>query len=102
MRELGSGDIFYIIGAVRWTLLLSVIAFIGGSIGGALVALARTGEFRWLRMLAAGIRMPVRLRGIRAPVCRVPVCRVLVCVVRAELGGEPVGGVVALAVIRHG
>ena len=54
MRELGSGDIFYIIGAVRWTLLLSVIAFIGGSIGGALVALARTGEFRWLRMLAAG------------------------------------------------
>jgi polar amino acid transport system permease protein len=54
MRELGSGDILYILGAVRWTLLLSVVAFIGGSAGGVLVALARTGEFRWLRWIAAG------------------------------------------------
>ncbi|MBZ9857148.1 amino acid ABC transporter permease [Mesorhizobium sp. CA13] len=54
MRELSSGDILYIIGAVRWTLLLSIIAFIGGSIGGVLVALARTGEFPWLRMLVSG------------------------------------------------
>jgi polar amino acid transport system permease protein len=54
MRELGSGDILYILGAVRWTLLLSVVAFIGGSAGGVLVALARTGEFRWLRWMAAG------------------------------------------------
>jgi polar amino acid transport system permease protein len=54
MRELGSGDIVYILAAVRWTLLLSIVAFIGGSIGGALVALARTGEFRWLRLLTSG------------------------------------------------
>jgi polar amino acid transport system permease protein len=54
MRELGSGDIVYILAAVRWTLLLSIVAFIGGSIGGALVALARTGDFRWLRLVAAG------------------------------------------------
>ena len=54
MRELGSGDILYILGAVRWTLLLSVVAFIGGSAGGVLVALARTGDFRWLRWIAAG------------------------------------------------
>ena len=54
MRELGSGDIVYILAAVRWTLLLSIVAFIGGSIGGALVALARTGDFRWLRVLMAG------------------------------------------------
>ncbi|MGN6469234.1 MAG: amino acid ABC transporter permease [Rhizobiaceae bacterium] len=54
MRELGSGDIFYILGAIRWTLLLSVVAFAGGAVGGMLVALARTGRFRWLRLLAAG------------------------------------------------
>ena len=54
MRELGSGDLFYIIGAVRWTLLLSLVAFAGGAVGGVLVALARTGRFRWLRLVAAG------------------------------------------------
>jgi polar amino acid transport system permease protein len=54
MRELGSGDLFYIIGAIRWTLLLSLTAFAGGAAGGALIALARTGRFRWLRLAAAG------------------------------------------------
>lgn len=54
MRELGSGDIFYILGALRWTVLLSIIAFIGGTVGGTLIALARTGRFGWLRMIAAG------------------------------------------------
>lgn len=54
MRELGSGDILYILGAVRWTLLLSIVAFIGGSVGGMLIALARTGSFRWLRLMATG------------------------------------------------
>jgi polar amino acid transport system permease protein len=54
MRELGSGEIFYILGAIRWTLLLSAVAFAGGAVGGVLVALARTGRFRWLRLAAAG------------------------------------------------
>jgi polar amino acid transport system permease protein len=54
MRELGSGDIFYILGAVRWTLLLSIVAFLGGGAGGILIALARTGRFRWLRWIVAG------------------------------------------------
>ena len=54
MRELGSGDILYILGAIRWTLLLSLVAFAGGAAGGVLVALARTGRFRWLRLAAAG------------------------------------------------
>jgi polar amino acid transport system permease protein len=54
MRELGSGDLFYIIGAIRWTLLLSLAAFAGGTLGGTLIALARTGRFRWLRLVAAG------------------------------------------------
>ncbi|WP_293795898.1 amino acid ABC transporter permease [uncultured Bosea sp.] len=54
MRTLGSADIIYIIMAVRWTLLLSLVAFLGGAIGGALIALARTGEYKWLRVASAG------------------------------------------------
>jgi len=54
MRTLGSADIIYIIMAVRWTLLLSLVAFLGGALGGLLVALARTGEFKWLRIASAG------------------------------------------------
>ncbi|WP_336811285.1 amino acid ABC transporter permease [Bosea sp. MMO-172] len=54
MRTLGSPDIIYILMAVRWTLLLSLVAFLGGAIGGALVALARTGEYKWLRVASAG------------------------------------------------
>ncbi|MFC7396856.1 amino acid ABC transporter permease [Chelatococcus sp. GCM10030263] len=54
MRELGLSDIIFIIAAVRWTLLLSLVAFLGGAVGGILVALARTGEFKWLRLAANG------------------------------------------------
>lgn len=54
MRTLSPNDIIFIIAAVRWTLLLSLVAFIGGAIGGALVALARTSDFKWLRLAANG------------------------------------------------
>jgi polar amino acid transport system permease protein len=54
MRELGPNEIIFIIAAVRWTLLLSLVAFLGGGVGGVLVALARTGEFKWLRLAANG------------------------------------------------
>ena len=39
---------------MRWTLLLSAIAFAGGGIGGLVVALARTAPAAWLRGLATG------------------------------------------------
>jgi polar amino acid transport system permease protein len=54
MRQLGPNEIFYILAAVRWTLLLSIAAFAGGAIGGVFVALARTSEFKWLRFTATG------------------------------------------------
>jgi polar amino acid transport system permease protein len=54
MRELGPSEILFILAAVRWTLLLSAAAFLGGAVGGILVALARTGEFKWLRLAANG------------------------------------------------
>jgi polar amino acid transport system permease protein len=52
MRQLGPNEIIFIIAAVRWTLLLSLVAFLGGAVGGLLVALARTGEIKWLRLVA--------------------------------------------------
>ena len=54
MRQLGPNEIIFILAAVRWTLLLSLVAFIGGSMGGLLVALGRTSEFKWLRLMMAG------------------------------------------------
>lgn len=54
MRPLSEGDILYIILAVRWTLLLSLVAFVGGGVGGILVALARTSELKPLRLLTMG------------------------------------------------
>lgn len=54
MRQLDLNQILYIVFAVRWTLLLSFAAFAGGSIGGLMVALARTSGVAWLSDLAAG------------------------------------------------
>ena len=52
MRSLGINEIFFIVAAVRWTLLLSVCAFVGGSIGGILIALMRSGRIKVLRWFA--------------------------------------------------
>ena len=54
MRELGPNEIIFILAAVRWTLLLSLVAFLGGALGGALVALARTSEIKALRLASNG------------------------------------------------
>ncbi|MDH6184358.1 amino acid ABC transporter permease [Polaromonas sp. CG_23.6] len=44
MRTFGFPEFLFILQAAQWTVLLSLIAFIGGAIGGLLVALARTSE----------------------------------------------------------
>jgi polar amino acid transport system permease protein len=54
MRQLGPNDIIFIIAAVRWTVALSLVAFLGGAIGGVVVALARTSKSRWLHLPATG------------------------------------------------
>ena len=54
MRTFGPQEALFIIGAVRWTLLLSVIAFAGGGIAGLIVAVARTAPQAWLRATAGG------------------------------------------------
>jgi polar amino acid transport system permease protein len=44
MRTFGYSEFLFILDAARWTIALSLIAFVGGAIGGLLVALARTSE----------------------------------------------------------
>ena len=44
MRTFGIQDVWFILQAAQWTVMLSLIAFIGGTIGGLLVALARTSD----------------------------------------------------------
>jgi polar amino acid transport system permease protein len=44
MRTFGYPEFLFILEAARWTIALSLIAFVGGAIGGLLVALARSSE----------------------------------------------------------
>ncbi|TPG57777.1 amino acid ABC transporter permease [Roseomonas nepalensis] len=54
MRSLGLNEILFILAAARWTLLLSACAFVGGSVGGILIALMRSGRIKALRWFAFG------------------------------------------------
>ncbi|MGO4853677.1 amino acid ABC transporter permease [Phaeovulum sp. W22_SRMD_FR3] len=54
MREFSATDVMFIAMAVRWTLILSVIAFAGGALGGLVIALSRTSGSAGLRRAAAG------------------------------------------------
>jgi polar amino acid transport system permease protein len=53
MRTFGPNDLLFILAAARWTLALSLIAFVGGAIGGLAVALSRTSDVGWLRNASA-------------------------------------------------
>lgn len=54
IREFSSADMIFIAMAIRWTLILSLIAFVGGALGGLALALSRTSALQPLRLLAAG------------------------------------------------
>jgi polar amino acid transport system permease protein len=54
MRTFGYPEFLFIVEAARWTIALSLIAFIGGALGGLFVALARTSDNRVLRGLSTG------------------------------------------------
>jgi polar amino acid transport system permease protein len=49
MRSFGVNELIFIVTAARWTIALSVVAFLGGATGGLLIALARTGTISPLR-----------------------------------------------------
>ncbi|ABM36805.1 amino acid ABC transporter permease [Polaromonas naphthalenivorans] len=54
MRTFGLPEFLFILEAAKWTVALSLIAFIGGAIGGLLVALGRTSENRLAQLLSGG------------------------------------------------
>ena len=53
MRTFGFPEFLFILEAAKWTIALSMIAFVGGAIGGLLVALARTSDNALARRAAA-------------------------------------------------
>lgn len=54
MIQLNANHLFYLLEAARWTLLLSLIAFVGGGIVGLMLALMRVSKLAVLRGLASG------------------------------------------------
>ncbi len=54
MRTFGFSEFLFILEAARWTVALSAIAFVGGAIGGLIIALSRTSESRTLQLLSGG------------------------------------------------
>jgi polar amino acid transport system permease protein len=53
IREFTPTDVLYLIGAMRWTLALTAIAFAGGGLVGLAIALFRVSAFAPLRWLGA-------------------------------------------------
>ena len=54
MRGFGLPEFTVLLLALRWTVLLTAIAFVGGGIGGLALALTRVSRWRWLRIVSAG------------------------------------------------
>lgn len=54
IRYFTINDVYYLLDATKWTLLLAAMAFFGGGIVGALITLARISRSRALRWFAVG------------------------------------------------
>jgi amine acid ABC transporter, permease protein, 3-TM region, His/Glu/Gln/Arg/opine family len=52
IRDFGYNEFMYILFATKWTILLSLIAFAGGSFGGMVIALMRTSGVRALELIS--------------------------------------------------
>lgn len=66
IREFASPDVVYLLLAARWTLLLALVAMVGGGILGLLVALSRVAPFRplnWLTILYINLIQGTPLLG---------------------------------------
>ena len=53
-RTFGLSEFLFLVAAVRWTLLLSLVAFLGGGALGLVIAILRTTSSRFLRLLTSG------------------------------------------------
>src|SRR5215217_9396668 len=54
LRQFGTNEFLFILTAARWTVLLSLIAFAGGMVGGLIVALSRVSAIKALSLTAGG------------------------------------------------
>ena len=57
-RAFGEPEFLFLLGALRWTLLLTVVAFVGGGLGGLVVAVARISPraaVRWAATAFVGL-----------------------------------------------
>lgn len=54
IRPFGPNEALFLVEAAQWTVLLSLVAFVGGGLLGAVVALARVSPNRAVRWVAAG------------------------------------------------
>jgi polar amino acid transport system permease protein len=52
-RDFDWPELLFVLGAVRWTVVLSLVAFAGGALGGLVLAIMRTSPLRALRWAAA-------------------------------------------------
>ncbi|MEL4374793.1 amino acid ABC transporter permease [Brucella cytisi] len=53
IRSFGFSEFLFILDGAKWTVILSILAFTFGGLGGLVVALGRTSGKRWLRYLMA-------------------------------------------------
>lgn len=53
IRPFGFNEFLFVLSGAQWTVLLSLLSFVTGGIGGIAVALARTSRKPWLRWVAA-------------------------------------------------
>jgi polar amino acid transport system permease protein len=54
LGKFGTNELGFLLLAMRWTLALAAIGFVGGMLAGLLIALARTSGIKWLEQAAAG------------------------------------------------
>jgi len=50
---MGRNEFLFLLQGLKWTVMLSAVAFAGGTVSGLAVALTRTAERRWLQRLTA-------------------------------------------------
>lgn len=53
IRSFGFSEFLFILDGAKWTVILSILAFTFGGLGGLVVALGRTAAKKWLRYLMA-------------------------------------------------
>ena len=51
---MGKNELLFLLQGLKWTIILSIVAFVGGIASGLIVALARTSESRVLQRVTAG------------------------------------------------